>query len=237
MPKRASAVTVGGKWTRRSRVPTIEESEDALLVYAETSASGTPLQSDAPDQTDFGATQVGPGSLPVPSVDPETSMSVPSTLFELPFDATEGEHVVEETLPKSQAVGPGFGRGSARSKPDHIYINCEKSCPEDRRWDGYGLQVPQQCSHHCDGMRVTYESADVWACYVPNFLEWQEFQDRYNPFKKLKQAVDNCQFWSTPPGAMTPAVQVNGKWTGREQGEGERVHLFGTLLVYVHQAR
>ncbi len=77
-------------------------------------------QSDASDQADFGATQVGPGSLPIPPVDPETLKSVPSTLLDLPFDATEGEQVVEETLPKSQAVGPGFGRGSARSKLDHI---------------------------------------------------------------------------------------------------------------------
>ena len=174
-----------GKWTRRHRVPTVGESENSSPAHGGSSSTGLHRQSDTSDQADLGVTQVGPGSLPIPPVDPETLKSVPSTLFDLPFDATEGEQVIEETLPKSQAVGPGFGSGPARSRLDHIYTNCAESSSEVRNWDGYGLKVPQQCEHHQDGIKVTYDSADVWGCYVPKFLEWEEFQNRYNPFNKL----------------------------------------------------
>ncbi len=67
------------------------------------------LRPEVPDQTDVGVTQVGPGSLPVPSGDTQPWSSVPSSLFDLPFDIAEGEHVVEGVLPRTQAVGPNFG--------------------------------------------------------------------------------------------------------------------------------
>ena len=165
-----------GKGVRRHRVQTTGESETAAPAYGGSTLShsldgdpsaGLPRQSD--DQADFWVTQVGPRSLPIPPVDPETLRSVPSTLFETPFDATEGERVIEETLPKSQAVGPGFGSGPARSSSDHIYTNCADSSPEVRNWDGYGLKAHQQCKHHSTGIKKTYDSADVWHCYVPNF--------------------------------------------------------------------
>ena len=45
----------------------------------------------------FGVTQAGPGSLPVSSGEPRSSM--PSTLFDLPFDVTDGEGLVGGILP------------------------------------------------------------------------------------------------------------------------------------------
>ena len=83
------------------------------------------------DRADFGVTQVSPGSLPTPPVDPDLRHSIPATLFETPFDTTE------ETHPKLklQAVNPGFGKGPARSKLDHIYFNCADSSPDNRHWD------------------------------------------------------------------------------------------------------
>ncbi len=100
MPRRASddeEWILDGKWTSRRRVPTIAESEKASPAHGETSSAGLHRQSGTSDQADFGATQVGPGSLLFPPVDPETLKSVPNTLFDLPFDATEGEQVIEET--------------------------------------------------------------------------------------------------------------------------------------------
>jgi len=202
-----------GKWVRRHCAKTIGESETDTSAHGAISSAGLPRQSD--DQADFGATQVGPGSFPIPPVDPEILKSVPSKLFETPYDATEGEKVIEETLPKTQAVGPGFGRGPARSRLDHIYTNCaESSATGVRNWDGYGLKAPQLCKHHSTGIKKTFDSADVWACYVPNFLEWEEFQNRYNPFTKIKQAVDNCQFWSQQFKLM-----VNGQEDNKGEGE------------------
>ena len=78
-------------------------------------------------------------------MDPNLLHSVPTTLFETPFDTTDGEKIVSVDLPKQkiQAAGPGFGTGPARSMLDHICLNCAESTPSKRRWDEYGLQVPQ----------------------------------------------------------------------------------------------
>ena len=176
----------------------------------------------AEDQAGFGATQAGPGSLPVLSGDTQPSDSVPNSIFDLPFDVdvTDGDHVVEGVLPRTQAVGPNFGRGKARNALDHIYLNCKDSCKENRRFDDLMLPVPMRNQTFRDGAGATFDSEDVWRCFLPKFTEREEFQDRCNPFCKIKQSVDGCQFWSAPPGSARPAVQVNGKRSAKEQGRG-----------------
>ena len=119
---------------------------------------------------------------------------MPSSLFDLPFDITDGERLIDGILPRAQAVDPNFGRGSARSALDHIYTNCKDSCPESRNFDGLSLPVPRRNPEHRPGIVATFESEDVWRCFAPKYQELEEFQNRYNPFRKIKQAVDNCQY-------------------------------------------
>ena len=162
-----------GKWTRRHRANTIGESETDTPAHGESSSAGLPRQSD--DQADFGATQVGPGSLALPPVDPNLLLSVPATLLGTPVDATDGENIVSVDFPKlkHQAVGPGYGKGPARSMLDNIYLNCANSSPSPgkRNWDEYGLPVPQLSTQETPGVAKSFDSADVWRCYVRNFTD------------------------------------------------------------------
>ena len=157
-------------------------------------------------------------------MDPSLLLSVPATLLGTPVDATDGENIVSVDFPKlkHQAVGPGYGKGPARSMLDHVYLNCANSSPSPgkRNWDEYGLPVPQLSTQETPGVAKTFDFADVWRCYVRNFAEWEEFEDRYASWNKIKQAVDVCQFWGRPPGSLTAAVRLDGRWSSKQHGRG-----------------
>ena len=44
--------------------------------------------------------------------------------------------------------------------------------------------------------------------------------------------MNNCQYWSTPPGSARPAVQVNGKWSSKEQGRGREYQVLEHCWCY-----
>ena len=193
MPKEqetGGVLSSGGRWTRQSE-----------------------------DRTGFGATQASPGRLTLPPVNPAPLHTIPAILRETPNDPTDGEGIVSVNLTKIKKE-PGPGEGPGRSKLRHVYDNCANSCPAKRNHDEYGLEVPQLCGEDRPGIKKSFESQDVRRCYVRGFTDWEDFEDRYGPWKKVKQATDKSQFWDRPPGALSQAVRLDTHWTSKEMGRG-----------------
>ena len=108
--------------------------------------------------------------------------------------------VTEVKAEPGRAAGPE--RGPKRGFLEHVYLDCSHSCPDDRKYDNYGLPIPKLEEAH-DGIQYSFNSQDVWCCYAPGFLDWEKYEDMYDTSRKVKQVAATSQFWDRPPGAMT----------------------------------
>ena len=99
------------------------------------------------------------------------------------------------------------------------------------------MPVPQLSTDDAPGVLKSFDSADVWRCYVKNFADREEFEGRYDPWKKIKQAVGNSQFWDRPPGSLALAFRLDKNWTSKQMGRGREYVVERKMLVHVPQPR
>jgi hypothetical protein len=110
--------------------------------------------------------------------------------------------------------------GPKRSFLEHIYKHCNDSGPGKRKYDDYGLPVPKMETAH-DGIVYSFVSEDVWRCYAPGFMDdWEEYESRFDPGKKVKQVAPKAEFWDRPPGATGRARRLDTHWNARQMGVG-----------------
>ncbi len=97
--------------------------------------------------------------------------------------------------------GDGPLWGPKRGFLERIYKHCNDSGPGKSKYDDYGLPVPMMEAAH-DGIAYSFVSEELWRCYAPGFMDdWEEYESRFDPGKKVKQVAAKAEFWDRPPGA------------------------------------
>ncbi len=144
---------------------------------------------------------------------------VPPILADSQADLTLSEGIVGVKLAKPKTE-PRVKQEPKRTFLEHVYERCNESRPGNRKFDDYGLPVPKMETAH-DGIVYSFEPEDVWRCYAPCFLdEWEEYESKFEPGKKVKQVAPKAEFWDRPPGALGRAIRLDTHWNARQMGVG-----------------
>ncbi len=148
--------------------------------------------------------------------DPQVDLTLSEGIVGVKFARPSVEPRVKHEGSPQGGDGPLWGL--KRTFLEHIYKHCNDSRPGNRKYDDYGLPVPKREPPH-DGIVHSFESEDVWRCYAPSFMnEWEAYESKFEPGKKVKQVAPRAEFWDRPPGAEGRAIRLDTHWNARHKG-------------------